>query len=143
MTRVRINRIADILKREEGWRPCAYEDSEGYLTIGYGFLIDERRPGAGITKGEGELILLNRIDRLLAELGTRIAFWKELSDGRQAALVCMAYQLGVSGVMGFAKMLDAMGNEDWQRARREALDSAWAKQTPARAERVAKMIEEG
>ena len=33
------------LKRDEGWVPHAYKDSLGFWTIGYGFLIDEKRGG--------------------------------------------------------------------------------------------------
>ena len=53
------------------------------------------------------------------------------------ALREMAYQMGVPRVMGFKRMLAALERKDWQRAADEALDSRWAEQTPARAQRVA------
>ena len=40
-----IDALIEDLKSDEGWRPSAYSDSLGYLTIGYGFLIDERKGG--------------------------------------------------------------------------------------------------
>lgn len=52
----------------------------------------------------------------------------------------MAYQLGVSGVLRFRKMLEALRAGDREKAAEEALDSAWATQTPERAQRVARLI---
>jgi lysozyme len=58
----------------------------------------------------------------------------------QRALGNMAYQLGISGLLKFSKMLEALKNGQRELASIEALDSSWAKQTPARAKRVAKLI---
>ena len=42
MTRIfKTNELADMLKREEGFRSHAYEDHLGYATIGYGRCIEE------------------------------------------------------------------------------------------------------
>ena len=49
----------------------------------------------------------------------------------------MAYQMGVSGVMNFKKMLSALVSGNYQLASQEALDSMWATQTPERAMRIA------
>jgi len=56
------------------------------------------------------------------------------------ALLNMAYQLGVSGLLNFSKMLTALQAGDREEAAREALDSLWAKQTPNRARRVALLL---
>ena len=42
-----------------------------------------------------------------------------------------------SGVLGFHDMLAALERGDWPAARAAALDSDWARETPARARRVA------
>jgi lysozyme len=55
----------------------------------------------------------------------------------------MAYQMGVEGVQGFSKMIAALQVGDYPRAADEALDSLWAKQTPARARDVAQRLESG
>jgi lysozyme len=52
----------------------------------------------------------------------------------------MCFQLGFGGLLKFQKMLTCLADGDRTGAAREALDSLWAKQTPARAQRVAKMI---
>lgn len=129
------------LKREEDWKPYAYRDSEGYLTIGYGHLIDERRGGA-IPREIGEALLDWKLDQVEAALDREFPSWRGLSESAQRAVAAMAYQLGVGGLKGFAKMWAALGRHDYVTAQHEALDSKWARQTPARALRVAAMLKE-
>ena len=52
----------------------------------------------------------------------------------------MAYQLGVHGVLEFKEMLASLERGDCQAARRQALESAWARETPARAKRVTERL---
>ena len=127
------------LKNDEGWEPSAYKDSLGYLTIGYGFLIDDRKGG--------------EIPRHIAEDWLRYAAmirWNTLVSAKpwlndqpedvQRAVANMAYQLGVNGVLNFKKMIAQLevGNRDM--AALEALDSKWAGQTPNRAKRVTDLM---
>lgn len=127
------------LIRDEGVVLYAYEDHLGYQTIGCGRLIDRRR-GGGITMDEAMHLLGNDIERVEAELDRRISWWRGLSASRQRALANMAFQLGVNGLLGFRKMLAALRAGDYEKAASEALDSAWAAQTPQRAERVVKLL---
>ena len=41
------------IRKHEGSRACAYRDTRGCLTIGYGRLIDARR-GGGISHAEAD-----------------------------------------------------------------------------------------
>ena len=50
------------IRKHEGFRSGAYCDTQGYLTIGYGRLIDARR-GGGITDAEAEFLLAGDIPR--------------------------------------------------------------------------------
>ncbi len=43
-----INELTADLKNDEGWRPFAYQDHLGFWTLGYGFLIDQRRGNDGL-----------------------------------------------------------------------------------------------
>lgn len=135
-------RLKSELIHDEGLVLHEYKDHLGYSTIGVGRLIDERK-GGGITKEEAMYLLDNDIKRKMAEVKKRIKFWNKLDDTRQRALMNMAFQLGVNGLMRFQKMLWAMEREQWDLAHAEALDSAWAGQTPRRAKRVAEMIRYG
>lgn len=130
------------LRRDEGEVLHAYPDSEGYLTIGIGVLIDARK-GGGITPEESEYLCENRIQAKTAELIARFPWVETLDLVRLAALQNMAYQLGVAGLAEFKKMLAAIRDGRYHVAESEALDSKWAKQTPARARRVARQIATG
>lgn len=127
------------LEQDEGFRPHVYDDSEGWATIGIGRLVDERK-GGGITKDEAYFLLGNDIDKCEKQLDQYIPWWRELSDKRQRALLNMVFQLGIGGVLKFAKMLGALQARDWSEAYRQALDSRWYQQTPNRAKRVAEMF---
>ena len=52
----------------------------------------------------------------------------------------MVYQMGVKGVLNFKNMIKALEAKDYKRAGDEMLDSKWAKQTPARANRLSKAM---
>ena len=131
--------LREQLVRHEGRVPHAYQDHLGFWTVGVGRLIDQRR-GGGLSDAEIDYLLDNDIQRLLATLPSRISFWHRLTVRQQQALLNMAFQMGVNGVMGFRNMLAALGRGDGYAARDHALDSAWARQTPKRAVEVAGML---
>ena len=55
----------------------------------------------------------------------------------------MSYQMGVTGVSYFKKMIKAMKQSNWKVAADEMLDSKWAKKdTPNRANRLADIVRE-
>lgn len=134
--------IEELLKKEEGWIPHAYQDHLGYWTIGYGKLIDKRK-GGGITKEEGEYLLRNEIARKSEELFEALPWAKLLDEVRQTVLIAMAFQMGVEGILGFRNTMHALMTGDWTKAAAGIRGSLWARQTPARAERMARAIETG
>ncbi len=135
--------LIDQLRRDEGEVLHAYQDSLGFWTIGVGVLIDQRK-GGGITADESAMLLSNRVEAMRQQLRSKLPWLDGLDSIRQAALLNMAYQLGVNGVMGFPRMLEALRDERWATAEAEGLDSAWAKsQTPPRARRVMRQIATG
>jgi lysozyme len=137
-----IKQLKEELIFDEGIVLHEYKDHLGYSTIGIGRLIDERK-GGGITEEEAMYLLENDIGRKQAQLRENLPFWNKLSDNRQRALMNMAFQLGVNGLLKFRQMLWAIENGKWDLAHAEALDSSWANQTPVRARRVAEMIKYG
>lgn len=131
--------VEDTLKVEEGFKAHVYPDSLGFATIGYGFLVDSRR-GEGLPKKVAEFWLSYLVNEVRAEfVGAWTPFLSQPADV-QDALVQMAYQLGVEGVLGFKLMLAALQKNDRESAAVNALNSTWHSQTPARAERVADLI---
>jgi lysozyme len=125
--------LIEDIKIEEGFRGDPYKDHLGYLTIGYGTKLP-------LTKEEAELLLKHRLEKMQKELNRRIEeVYGKVSMPAKAweLLYHMAYQMGVSGVMNFKKMLGALVNRNYKLASQEALDSRWAMQTPERAMRIA------
>jgi lysozyme len=129
-------KAAQQLYRDEGWRPYAYRDHLGFLTLGYGFLIDERK-GGRIPQPVADFWLRWEIEDRRRQLRDRLPWFENQPEQVQVALINMAYQLGVPGLMNFRRMLAALSRGDRVAAAEEALDSQWARQTPQRAARVA------
>ena len=130
------------LKQDEGFVGNAYQDSEGYLTIGYGRLIDKRKAG-GISEAEADVLLENDIVIRENLLRKSIKFWDQLSDARQRALLNMSFQMGVNGLLGFGRTMLLLGASRFEEAAAEALRSEWATKYPLRAKRVTEMIRTG
>jgi lysozyme len=128
------------LIRDEGFRAHVYQDTEGFWTIGYGFLVDRKRGGLGLPPWIADLWLDELIADKVRDLRQRWPRLDEQAPEVQRALANMAYQLGPRGVMNFRRMIAALEAGDRARAAAEALDSTWARQTPNRARRVAALI---
>lgn len=135
-------KLIDELKRDEGVVLHAYKDSEGYLTIGVGRMIDAQL-GGGITMDEAEQLLVGDILRCKQELDLNFPWWRDMSDARKRALINMCFNLGITRLKGFKKMLAALEGGQWEKAYQEALHSKWARQVGARANRIAQMFVEG
>ena len=129
-----------IIRKEEGFVSHAYPDSEGFLTIGIGTLIDKRK-GGGITESEAFMLMRNRIEMIYPALDAKLPWWRSMSDVRQSILVSMAYQLGISGLLKFKNTLWSMRTGNYKAAARGILASKMAKQTPERTQRAAKAME--
>jgi lysozyme len=133
--------LLDQLKRDEGFKPHAYQDSEGWWTIGYGTLIDHRNGGA-IPEDIAELLLKRKSDEWSAWLAETLPWTAELDPVRRAALQNMAYNLGTK-LLGFRNALAAIRAGDYAEASKEMLESVWAQQVGPRAHRLAVQIETG
>ena len=127
-------KLSDMLKRHEGLRLTPYHCSAGKLTIGYGINLD-----VGITKKEAEYLLNERINQITTDLEV-LEFWLYLSGVRRAVLIDMAYNLGLSGLFQFKKMLSAMNARDYSLAAKEMEDSKWFKQVGQRSLTLQKMM---
>ena len=128
------------LIRDEGLVLHAYNDSLGYLTIGVGRLIDENK-GGGITREEAIYLLKNDILKHTQAVINHLA-WADIEvigAVRFCALINMHFQLG-DNLWQFVNTLDFMKHGKWEEAAQEMLKSLWAKQTCARANRIAEQI---
>lgn len=134
--------IAD-LKRDEGFRREAYADSLGFLTIGYGHHGLDVHEGECWSEEEASLQLEADIATAIIGLDKAISWWRDLDPVRQDALANMAFNLGVTKLLGFEKMLAALQARNWSLAASSALLSTWANQVGDRAQRIANMFKTG
>lgn len=145
-----IDPILDHLEREEEFRGFVYDDAtglpirpgtivKGHPTAGYGCALDVEP----LTKEEARYLLRNRYEARKAALDAALPWWRALSPARQLVLVSMAYQLGIAGLLKFHDTLAAVKRGDWEAAAAGMRASLWARQTPARAERLAEKMRNG
>ena len=124
--------LIEDIKTEEGFDGMPYTCSEGFLTCGYG----TRLP---LSEKEAEMILEYRLNILKGNLSGSL-YMLDIDKKAWDILYNMMYQMGVKGVLNFKNMIKALEAKDYKRAGDEMLDSKWAKQTPARANRLSKAM---
>ncbi|QJT27563.1 hypothetical protein E4185_16825 [Aeromonas media] len=154
--------IERMLIRDEGSKLSVYWDTEGYPTIGIGHLIIK----ASVTRDEAirhldhqlgcstqgvishaQQSMLFGLDLALVHRSIKNQryhqIYNQLDPVRQAAIQNMVFQLGAVGVAGFKNMWKSLEAKDWEGAKKHALNSRWAKQTPNRAKRVTDVLCDG
>jgi lysozyme len=142
MANIDVVQLRNQLKIDEGTILHAYRDSRGFLTIGSGILIDERE-GGGITNGENDFLLDNRITKAINDMDDRIPWIVTKSDGVQRAVANMVYNMGIEKVLRFKEMLAALKADNYKEAAAQALDSPWATEVGDRATRIAALLSAG
>lgn len=139
--------LIDELRADEGTVLHAYADSEGYLTIGTGRMIDRRR-GGGISDAESDLLLANDLIRVAADLDRAIPWWRGLDAGRRRALRNLCFNMGwgngTRGLSSFRNTLAALERGDFDAAADGFAGSRWARQVQAsRRDRIVRQIRTG
>lgn len=134
-------RLRARVKVAEAFRSQLYHDSRGYLTIGYGRLLDPTK-GGGISRDEAEYLLANDLGRAERE-AEGLQSYHDLSAPRQSVLIEMCFNLGLDGVKAFKRMLSALVQQDYAHAAAEMLESEWAGQVKGRATELALQMETG
>lgn len=141
--------LLEQLEFEEGTRLHAYPDSRGFTTIGTGHNLSAQPNFRGqkiprtITKEYNDALLLSDIEETERELEHEWPPVCRLDPVRRDTCIAMAFQLGVDTFMEFKHMRDALTSGRWADATAHALNSAWARETPARAKRVASQFQSG
>jgi lysozyme len=129
----------ETLPRHEDIKLYPYRCPAGKLTIGCGRNLED----LGISRNEAIYLLDHDIRRVRLELEKAVPAYLALSDRRQAALIDMCFNLGLSRFLQFKKMLTAVHAGNFPLAADEMLSSRWAKQVGQRAQTLAAMMREG
>jgi lysozyme len=134
--------LKQMLLRDEGSVPHAYQDHLGYWTIGVGRLIDKRK-GGGLSPDEIDYLLQNDIRKITGQVLEALPWVSGMNEARQAVVYAMAFQMGLKGLLGFRSTLNDMRDERYPNAAEGMRRSKWATQTPERAKRMAYQMETG
>jgi len=124
---------AQILMLDEGSRKKPYYDSKGFPTIGIGFrcigsdgnYLPKNAPLPNITMPKDKQA--EKLAALLQDYWSRIAsiqpVFLALNDVRQAVILSMCHQMGVTGCVAFKGMWAAINSGDFGKAGDEIVDS--------------------
>lgn len=85
----------------------------------------------------------NVLNRAIADLRRNVPGFDNLDDVRKTILIDMCFNLGISRLLKFQKMWNAIDREDWDDASMEMLDSRWARQVGQRAVFLSNQMQEG
>ena len=121
-----LNNVARELEDHEGFADRPYLDTVGVWTFGHGLTY--------ITEDESLMVMRYRLEtEYIPQLRVLFPMLDDLTPNRQEVLLNMTYNLGIRGVAGFKRMIQAIGVLDFKQASIEMLDSKWAVQVGQRA----------
>jgi len=136
-------RLQEEITADEGEVLKVYLDHLGYPTVGVGHLIlesdDEYKFGEGepITQTRCDELFYKDINIVLTECESRDEFsWESYPEEVKLIVANMAFNLGLTRLTKFKKMISALNEGDYKQASVEGLDSKWAKQVYNRAKRL-------
>jgi len=133
----------DILKtqliRDEGVRKTPYRCSAGKTTIGVGHNLDDN----GLPESIINDLLDIDMEAAIKDASTIFINFDSLSDRRKAVVCNMAFNLGKTRLMQFKKMIKAVGENEYNEAADQMMDSRWSNQVGIRAERLATIMRLG
>lgn len=129
-------RLEEQLIMDEGLRLKPYRCTAGRLTIGVGRNLDDR----GISRAEALVLLHNDITEAWGGVLAALPWAASAPEPVQQALVNMAFNLGLKGLLGFTQTLELMRLGRYAEAAQAMLGSKWARQVGARAERLAAQV---
>ncbi|MBE6447896.1 MAG: lysozyme [Alphaproteobacteria bacterium] len=149
-----INQASERLLLHEGLRLKPYYCTAGKQTIGVGRNLDANPISDteakvigdwhhGITKSAALYLLRNDIKRTFKDCKEHISFFDTLDSERQYALLDMAFNMGIGGLLKFKQMLSFLEYGEYSKAASECLNSNYAKKTGSRAKRIAHLLHTG
>ena len=96
----------------------------------------------GISEEEALFLLDNDIKKCVDDV-KKFPWFESLDPVRQKVIVDMRFNLGLAGLKGFRKMLEALEQGDYTKAAAEMRDSKWFFQVGNRGKRLVEMMRTG
>lgn len=139
--------LIEELRRDEGVRYVPYRDTKDIPTVGVGHNLQASPLPAGwsypLNDEQVDALLHIDLQNVYGDLGRALPWWTDLNDVRQRVICNMCFNLGINKLVGFRNTLVAMRQGQYRDAASGMLNSAWASQVGARAQRLAQMMREG
>lgn len=147
-----LNYASELVKAAEGFRSTTYLDTLGNPTIGYGFNLND----GYINKLIEKLFDIKEVKRLTEQQSDEIVkvlleglnkdmqsydWYNECSVYRKAAILDMAYNMGIPTLLTFNNAIECMKKKDYTLASENFMNSLWSKQVGNRAKRDCYIIE--
>lgn len=133
-----IKNATNLIKKHEGKRLYPYKCTANKMSIGFGRNLDDM----GISDDEATYLLSNDIKRVVSELSNR-AWFDGQNQARKVVLIDMCFNLGISRLLLFKRMISALKNKDYKIASKEMLNSRWANQVGNRATLLSDIMKRG
>ena len=108
--------LRERLAEAEGDIPHAYQDGEGWWTIGIGRLIDERK-GGGLSEDEIQYLLTNDISKKTMECKKLFPEFDTFGQTRQEALIELMFNIGYGHISTYSHFIDQINSRHWAAAR--------------------------
>ena len=113
-----------ILKEHEGRRLKPYTDTVGKLTIGYGRNLTD----VGISDEEARIMFAHDVENAENTCLYHFTWFRDLDEVRKDVIVNLVFNMGINGVKGFRKMIEAIAHQQWAQAAWELSNSQWKTQ---------------
>jgi len=127
------------LVTHEGLRLRPYQDTQSVWTLGVGHNLS-----VPISHDAALRILDDDINEILRQLAVTVPFLSKLNDGRQRAVIDLAFQYGVFGMkMHFADVLYELERACWECAAKRLEQSPYAQIYHTRAADIIALIRQG
>ena len=137
-----IDQLRDTLKIDEGVKYEIYNDHLGYPTFGIGHLVVEsdeehgKPVGTPVSEDRVNSVFEKDVAIMIDEAKKIFPNLNELPEEAQQVIVNMTFNMGRPRLSQFKKFIAGVNAGDWNKAAVEMMDSRWAKQVGARAERL-------
>ena len=133
--------LVDQIKRQEGLRLEAYQDTLGNWSVGFGHT--PAFSGQTITEAEAESLLIQDLSSAQSSLLSSLPWCSSLAVPRYCVLWNMTFNMGIGHLLEFRLMLAAVRNANYSEAAKQMMNSLWAEQVKERATELAEQMETG
>lgn len=140
----------------EGCVLKSYKDTVGKLTIGIGRNLDDNPLSQEelcyighncrtkfISNDQAAYLCRNDLKKVRADLDRDLPWWRDLCPDRQFVMIDLCFNMGIGTLKTFKRTLDSIATGYYEQAAKQLLQSKYAKQVGARADRNAYALRTG